>query len=166
MYRCAKRPAARRALVTPLTVITVVASIAFIIGGASSASAQGQITQVQSALDSTITTIAGEIAAEKARDPRATIPQGEVNLFTFRGLQQGSLLRLLQDFEEERTDEQIGASSTASGSTTLVSKGAVPEVLAFALENGAISRSQSGTTMTFRGNLGGVIDALANKGFL
>lgn len=77
---------------------------------------------------------------------------------------QSALLRLLIRYEEERSDEQIGATSSASGTTTLVSKGTVPKILAFAVENGALTRTQSGTTVTFRGNLGGAVRALAGLG--
>lgn len=78
----------------------------------------------------------------------------------------GALPRLVRDFEQERSDEQIGAAAASSGTSTLVSKGAVPQVLAFAVENGVIAQSQSGTTVTFRGNLGGALRALGGKGFV
>jgi len=74
-------------------------------------------------------------------------------------------LRLLQQFEDERADKQIGATSSASGTTTLISKGTVPKILGVAVENGAVSETQSGTTATFRANLGGAIRAAASKGF-
>jgi hypothetical protein len=113
-----------------------------------------------------IRTMAEEIAKKKAGDARASLPAGEPTFFAIIGLRQGGLSKLLQDFEETRSDEQLGATSTAAGTTTLVSKGTVPKVLGFAVENGAIVRSQSGTTMTFRGNAGGIVDALAGKGFI
>jgi hypothetical protein len=78
----------------------------------------------------------------------------------------GALVKLLQQYEEERSDEQLGASSSAAGTTTLVSKGTVPKILALAVENGAVTRAQSGTTVTFRANVGGSMQALAGKGFL
>jgi hypothetical protein len=78
--------------------------------------------------------------------------------------QKSTLLRLLVQYEEERSDEQIGAGASAPGTTTLVSKGTVPKILGLAVENGALVRSQSATTVTFRGNLGGSIRALAGKG--
>ena len=77
---------------------------------------------------------------------------------------EGVLLRALQMYAEERSDKQVGATSSASGTTTLVSKGTVPKILAFALENGAVTRSVNGTTMTFRSNVGGAMRALAGKG--
>jgi hypothetical protein len=115
--------------------------------------------------DGFIAQVAKEIAMEKATTPLATLPI-ETDLFAFGALPRGSLARLLQEYEANRTDEQIGATAGASGTTTLVSKGAVPEILAFAVENGALTRSQSGTTMTFRGNLAGIIDVAAGRGFI
>ena len=79
--------------------------------------------------------------------------------------EEGLLLRALQTYAEERSDKQVGATASASGTTTLVSKGTVPQVLAFALENGAVTRSVSGTTVTFRSNIGGAVRALTGKGF-
>ena len=63
--------------------------------------------------------------------------------------------------EATRVDKQLGAVSAASGSTTVVDKGSVPKILAFAVENGALTRTQSGTSITFRGNPLGIINALS-----
>jgi hypothetical protein len=79
--------------------------------------------------------------------------------------EEGLLVRALQIYAEERSDKQVGATASASGTTTLVSKGTVPQVLAFALENGAVTRSVSGTTVTFRSNVGGALRTLTGKGF-
>lgn len=68
--------------------------------------------------------------------------------------------------ENERTDKQVGANPSGSGTNSLVSKGSVPAVLGFAVDNGAITKSTSGTTLTFRGNLTGLAKALADKGFI
>jgi len=84
-------------------------------------------------------------------------------LFVIR--QDNEPLRLLQQFEDERADKQVGATSSASGTTTLVSKGTVPKIIGVAVENGAVTQSQSGTTVTFRSNVGGAIRAAADKGF-
>ena len=109
--------------------------------------------------------VAEEIAAAKVKTPTETLPFDN-DLFAFGALLHGSLARLLEEHEANRTDEQIGATAGASGTTTLVSKGTVPQILAFAMENGAVTRTQSGTTLTFRGNLAGIVDALAGKGFI
>ena len=67
--------------------------------------------------------------------------------------------------EEARTDKQVGAPAGA-GSTSLVSKGSVPGILGFAVENGALTQSTSGTTVTLRGNLVGWLDLLKNQDFI
>jgi hypothetical protein len=71
----------------------------------------------------------------------------------------------LAEVEESRVDEQLGSTSSAAGSTNLVSKGGIPAVFALAVENGALTQSVSGTTLTFRGTPAGIVDALRNKGF-
>jgi hypothetical protein len=68
--------------------------------------------------------------------------------------------------EEARTDKQIGSAVTSAGSTSLVSKGTVPSYLGFAVENGALTQSVNGTTVTFRGNLVGLWDLASSKGFV
>lgn len=67
----------------------------------------------------------------------------------------------LRAIEDARMDKQAGASASSEGSTSLVSKGVVPRVLAFAVENGALARTTDGTIATFRGNALGVARALA-----
>ena len=62
--------------------------------------------------------------------------------------------------ETARVDKQLGSGSSASGSTSVTEKGAVPEVLAFAVENGALTKSQSGTTISFKGNPVGIVNSL------
>lgn len=68
--------------------------------------------------------------------------------------------------EDARTDKQLGAPASAAGSTSLVSKGAVPGILAFAVENGALAQSSSATTVTLRGNLVGWLDLLKHQDFI
>ncbi len=67
--------------------------------------------------------------------------------------------------EEARTDKQVGAPA-GSGSTSLLSKGAVPGILGFAVENGALTQATEGTTVTLRGNLVGWLDLLRNQDFI
>ena len=62
--------------------------------------------------------------------------------------------------ETARVDKQLGSGSSASGSTSVTEKGAVPEILAFAVENGALTKSQSGTTISFKGNPVGIVNSL------
>ena len=68
--------------------------------------------------------------------------------------------------QERRTDQQVGASPSSSGTTSLVSKGGIPFVLGFAVENGAATETRSDTTVTFRINPGGLISMMNNQGFI
>jgi hypothetical protein len=72
----------------------------------------------------------------------------------------------LRAVEDARTDKQIGAPAGGSGSSNAVSKGSVPAILGFAVENGALTETVSGTTMTLRGNLVGWLDLFQNQGFI
>jgi len=71
-----------------------------------------------------------------------------------------------QLYEDSRVDEQQGSTSNTSGSTSAVSSAAVPALLSVALENGAITSSRSGNTMTFRGNVAGIFRAIDKHGLL
>jgi len=64
------------------------------------------------------------------------------------------------EVDQARTDKQVGAASSSSGSTSLTSQGSVPAILGLAVENGALEKSVSGTTITFRGRPVQVIQAL------
>src|SRR5260370_33531852 len=68
--------------------------------------------------------------------------------------------------ENARIDKQVGTGSSSSGSTSLLAKASVPSILGLAVENGALQKETSGTTMTFRGNPIGIIKALGDKGFI
>jgi len=71
----------------------------------------------------------------------------------------------LSAVEQARTDVQAGASASASGSSSLISKGSGPSYFAAAVENGALVKSASATTTTFQGNLIGIFDALSSQGY-
>jgi hypothetical protein len=64
---------------------------------------------------------------------------------------------------EARSQTQSGASSNSTASTSVAEKGLVPEILGFALENGAINRDVSGTTMTFHATPMGIGKALTKQ---
>src|SRR6266542_1023930 len=72
----------------------------------------------------------------------------------------------LRAMEDARIDKQLGAPAAAAGSGSVVSKGSVPSILAFAVENGALTQSTSATTVTLRGNLVGWLDLVKNQGFI
>jgi hypothetical protein len=62
----------------------------------------------------------------------------------------------MRAIENERNDVQTGSSPSSSGTTSVVSKGVAAQVLSFATENGALSRNDSTTVSTFRGNPTGI----------
>jgi hypothetical protein len=68
--------------------------------------------------------------------------------------------------EDARVDKQVGGGDSNVGSTSLVSKGSIPSILGYAVENGALAREVSGTTITFRGNPVGIVKALSSAGFI
>lgn|GEM_PF-6588720 len=70
------------------------------------------------------------------------------------------------EIESARVDKQVGGAASNAGSTSLVSKGSIPGILGFAVENGGLTRTNQGTTITFRGNPVGLINALTGKGFI
>jgi len=74
--------------------------------------------------------------------------------------------KLLATAEQNRQDKQPGASSSAAGSTSLVSKGSSPSLIGFALEHGGLTQTTSGNTATFRGNVVNTISALLNNSYL
>jgi hypothetical protein len=77
-----------------------------------------------------------------------------------------SYAAFVTEAQEIRTDQQMGAGPSSSGTTSLVSKGGLPYLFGFAVENGAATQTQSDTTVTFRFNPGGVINMFQNKGFI
>lgn len=66
--------------------------------------------------------------------------------------------------EANRLDKEVGTTSGGSGSTNLVSSGSVPRILGFAVETGAMTQSISGTSITFRTNPAGLVQALRAHG--
>ena len=62
----------------------------------------------------------------------------------------------MRAIENERNDVQTGSSPSSSGTTSVVSKGVAAQVLSLATENGALSRNDSKTVSTFRGNPTGI----------
>jgi hypothetical protein len=72
----------------------------------------------------------------------------------------------LKQVEDARIDKQVGAPGNTAGSTSAVSKGSVPSILGFAVENGALTQSAEGTKVTLRGTLVGWLDLLQNQGFI
>jgi hypothetical protein len=72
----------------------------------------------------------------------------------------------VRSLEDARTDKQVGSPGNSPGSGSVVSKGAVPAILGFAVENGALTQEVNDTTVTLRGNLVGWLDLIQNQGFI
>lgn len=72
----------------------------------------------------------------------------------------------LAKVELARTDVQPGATASASGSSSLISKGSGPSYFSAAVETGGLIRSANGTSTTFQGNLIGIFDAMSSRGYL
>jgi hypothetical protein len=72
----------------------------------------------------------------------------------------------LSSIEEKRWDKQAGTTTNSAGSTSVASKGSVSGLLSFAVENGALTRSVSGTTVTFRGSPANIYSALAKGNYI
>lgn len=71
---------------------------------------------------------------------------------------------LLTALEAVRPDKQVGAAPGSSGGTSLAMKGLAPRIFGVAVEQGALTREVSGTTLTFRANPVGLVKALAGAG--
>jgi len=80
-------------------------------------------------------------------------------------LQSGNIRDLQIQLDEARTDKQVSSNSSSPGSTSLTSKGSVPAVLGFAVENGSLERSTSGSAITFRARPIQVIQTLQRTSF-
>lgn len=77
-----------------------------------------------------------------------------------------AIAELTSQAENASNSKQVGASGSSAGSTSLALKAGVPAILGFAVENGALAKDTSGTTVTFSGNPVGLLEALRKKGFI
>ncbi|HKC64007.1 MAG TPA: hypothetical protein VKB86_10235, partial [Pyrinomonadaceae bacterium] len=119
--------------------------------------------------------IVDSIKRRKVGDPTHSIPANPTagleldpdftRLFIILSAKKGRATEFLTA-EESRTDKQVGGDSSNAGSTSLVTKGNVPAILGFAVENGALEKDVTGTTITFRGNPVGILKALAGQGII
>ena len=113
---------------------------------------------------------AGNTALAETADDAVRQEAGELTPFLQPYLedrlkQQGYRFALSQ-IEESRWNKQTGTGTAAAGSTSVVSKGSVPALFGFAVENGALTRSISGTAVTFRGSPVNIYSALAKGGYI
>src|SRR5438094_219944 len=63
---------------------------------------------------------------------------------------------------QQRVDQQLSPGSTASGTTSLVSKAGSAQLLALALDTGALTRSVNGTTATLTTNADQIFRLITN----
>src|SRR5579864_851720 len=69
----------------------------------------------------------------------------------------------LQAVENARNDVQTGSSPSAPGSSSIVSKGVAAQILSLAAEEGAVSRTNTSNSSTFRGNPVGIARLIAGN---
>jgi hypothetical protein len=128
--------------------------------------AQGPVgTQLQIKKDELIEAMLAAQRANKTLSPAELNPGNFQELLllslAFAQPRNAAVARdLAKVVEAARVDKQLGSGSSASGSTSVTSKGAVPKILSFAVENGALTRTQSGTTISFKGNPVGLVNSL------
>lgn len=77
-----------------------------------------------------------------------------------------AVAELTAQAENASNSKQVGGNESNGGSTSLTSKPGLPAIFGIAVENGALTRTDSGTTVTFTGNPTGIIQAMAKKGFI
>ena len=77
-----------------------------------------------------------------------------------------SYAAFVTEAQDRRIDQQTGAGPTSNSATSIVSKGGIPSLLGFAVENGAATQTEKDTSITFRLNPGGLINLFANRGFI
>jgi len=91
----------------------------------------------------------GELAAVFAEQLNSVVTTA---LTSTSGLTSGKKMALLEDSEKKRTDKQVGATSTNTGTTSLVVKGGAPAIIGWAIENGSMTSAIDGNTITLRLN--------------
>jgi hypothetical protein len=77
-----------------------------------------------------------------------------------------ALTSRLADLELDRWNKETSSGSGAAGKTSVASQGSVASLFSFAVENGALTRSESGTTITFRTSPANVLAALRKGGWM
>lgn len=140
------------------------ALIAFVCAGL----AVGQTTTAKDQLQIKLTRLVREVKAAQNKQEKQNAFDWGANIQTFAlalALRKSPQVFVVQA-EEARVDKQVGGSDQNAGSTSLTSKGSIPAILGFAVENGALTRTTSGTTITFRGNPVGIIKVLGESGFV
>jgi len=110
------------------------------------------------------------IRGAKATNPTATIDLRNTFMLLAVSLTEETRKEVVAEFtsraEEVKTDKQTGASQGSGATTSLVTKAGIPAVFGFAVENGALTRTDTRTGITFSGTPVGIIETLAKKGYI
>jgi len=111
--------------------------------------------------------IAGVRAGTTAED-RADLSDPLANSFPFLSALVDDQLgaAVIHAFEDARLTKQLGTSASSGGTTSIAVRGDSPSILGLALEHGVISGARTGESITFRGNLVGLLEAAKNAGFV
>jgi hypothetical protein len=118
-----------------------------------------------SEVDSRICALKNSVVSNKARGRRPIVlNSADISHLFVLLLAKRDTPAFLVEAEESRVDKQVGGAPSNSGTTSLVVKGGTPAILGFAVENGALTRSVTGTTVTFRGNPLGIVRTVKNQG--
>jgi hypothetical protein len=144
--------------------------------------APAQLKDPAKELKDVVGALSRRIAAEKAKPaPAAGLPDNReisINTGSYANLLDSAIAaaaqaqlrakapQVMSAAEQRRIDKQTGSDAETAGSSTIVSKGGVPAVLAVAVERGGLDKSVAGSTMTFRGNPVGIIQAARQQGFI
>ncbi len=101
---------------------------------------------------------ASAIAGTHIRGSLATLRMGAMRSANDVNTQTYQTILLLMEHNQAT---QIGSPPDTKGTTSLAMKGAVPKILGFAVQHGAITQQVNGNTVTFRATPAGVMKALA-----
>jgi hypothetical protein len=96
-----------------------------------------------------------------AADPNPDPDDFAQNYTKLRVIRQAGKKPLEELLAFRRADLQSGASGSASGSTSAILSPLLPAIFGFSFENGAITRSVSGNTLTLKANPAGLLCASA-----
>ncbi len=92
-----------------------------------------------------------------------TYPDSFVLALTGQDLADQLLTKTVAAWQDARVDQQIGPALTGKGSTDLVSRPSATDLVAMAMQTGALTQTVSGTTATFQANAGGAYKALIGR---
>lgn len=93
------------------------------------------------------------LAAYELRTRRATVETGKSAFEKYLALYPA------------KTETQVGSTASNSGTTALALKGGAAQIFSFAVENGGLTKEQTGTTVTFRGKPVGLVKAFQKYDF-